>query len=171
MVPQLQGTRNILSWLDLLSAIGRICCEYTIQREVEPSNGMSEYLFSYGTLQPELAPAEMTSVIGQLRPIGRASIPGILYDLGDYPGAVFCETNLEVWGQVFELPGDPGILRQLDDYEEFFPAHLERSQFVRTECNATLDNGRAIKAWVYVYNRDPGSAPRIANGNFAARKK
>ena len=61
---------------------------------------MAQYLFSYGTLQAELAPAEIAPVVRQLRPIGRASIPGILYDLGDYPGAVVGGTNLEVWGQV-----------------------------------------------------------------------
>jgi gamma-glutamylcyclotransferase (GGCT)/AIG2-like uncharacterized protein YtfP len=132
---------------------------------------MAEYLFSYGTLQPELAPAEIASLVSQLRPIGRASIPGILYDLGDYPGAVVGDMNLKVWGQVFELPTDPGVLRQLDDYEEFFAAEIERSQFVRTECNATLDNGRMIRVWVYMYNRDPSRSPRIANGSFTGRKK
>ena len=132
---------------------------------------MAEYLFSYGTLQPELAPAEIASLVAQLRPIGRASIPGVLHDLGDYPGAVLGEKNLEVWGQVLELPEDPGILRQLDEYEAFDPAQIERSQFVRTECDATLGNGRVMKVWVYIYNRDPGSAPRIANGRFAGGKK
>jgi gamma-glutamylcyclotransferase (GGCT)/AIG2-like uncharacterized protein YtfP len=132
---------------------------------------MAEDLISYATLQPELAPAEIASLVSQLRPLGRASIPGILYDLGDYPGAVGGNKNLKVWGQVFELPTDPGVLRQLDDYEEFSAAEIERSQFMRTECNATLDNGRVIKVWVYVYNRDPSSAPRIANGSFTGRKK
>jgi gamma-glutamylcyclotransferase (GGCT)/AIG2-like uncharacterized protein YtfP len=132
---------------------------------------MAEYLFSYGTLQPELAPAEIVSLVRQLRPIGRASMPGLLYDLGDYPGAVFEETMLKVWGQVFELPEDPSVLRQLDEYEEFNPGEIERSQFLRTQSNAILDNGRVIKAWVYIYNRDPGSAPRIANGIFAGQKK
>lgn len=132
---------------------------------------MAQYLFSYGTLQAELAPAEIAPVVQQLRPIGRASIPGILYDLGDYPGAVVGGTNLEVWGQVFELPEDPEVLCQLDEYEEFNPAEIERSQFVRIQSKATLDDGRVIKAWVYVYNRDPGSAPRIVNGSFAGRKK
>ena len=132
---------------------------------------MAEYLFSYGTLQPELAPAEIASVIRQFRPIGRASIAGILYDLGDYPGAVLGETNLRVWGQVFELPKDPGVLRQLDEYEEFDPAEIESSQFVRTECDGTLESGTMIKVWVYMYNREPGSAPRIASGSFAGRKK
>ena len=55
---------------------------------------MAQYLFSYGTLQAELAPAEIAPVVRQLRPIGRASIPGILYDLGDYPGAVVGGTDL-----------------------------------------------------------------------------
>ena len=74
-------------------------------------------------------------------------------------------------GTGFQLPKDPEVLGQLDEYEEFNPAEIERSQFVRIQSKATLDDGRVIKAWVYVYNRDPGSAPRIVNGSFAGRKK
>ena len=132
---------------------------------------MAEYLFSYGTLQPDLAPAGVESLVRQFRHIGGGFIRGILYDLGDYPGAVICETALKVWGQAFELPENPDVLSRLDEYEGFNPADLQHSEFVRTGCVATLETGMEIKLWVYVYNRDPGPAPRILDGDFARYRR
>jgi gamma-glutamylcyclotransferase (GGCT)/AIG2-like uncharacterized protein YtfP len=128
---------------------------------------MTQYLFSYGTLQPDLAPAEIAPLVRKFRRVGRGYIHGFLYDFGDYPGAVLGKTQQRVWGQVFVFPDDPELLRQLDEYEEFDPSNLKHSQFVRQKCGAVLATGRAIQAWVYVYNRPPGSAPRIENGDFA----
>ncbi|HEX4484928.1 MAG TPA: gamma-glutamylcyclotransferase family protein [Terriglobales bacterium] len=126
---------------------------------------MTEYLFSYGTLQPGLAPADIEPIVRMFKPVGRAHIHGLLYDFGEYPGAVL-GSNGKVWGQVFELPSNADVLGRLDDYEEFHPDNIDASQFVRKKCKAVLESGEAIEAWVYVYNRDVSSAALIPNGEF-----
>jgi gamma-glutamylcyclotransferase (GGCT)/AIG2-like uncharacterized protein YtfP len=128
---------------------------------------MNRYLFSYGTLLPELAPAEIAPAVRRLRPVGRGRVRGWLYDLGEYPGAVLSDAGPTIEGQVFELPDDPEVLKRLDEYEEFDPGNPERSLFVREECSVLLDHGKKVNSWVYSYNRHPGSAASLLNGDLA----
>jgi gamma-glutamylcyclotransferase (GGCT)/AIG2-like uncharacterized protein YtfP len=128
---------------------------------------MKQYLFFYGTLLPALAPKEIAATVRSLRRVGRGHVHGRLYDLGEYPGAVLSASGPVISGQVFELPSDPEVLKQLDEYEGFDPAHSEGSLFVRKKCPVTLQGGKKIRCWVYGYNRHPGSAPGLANGDFA----
>jgi gamma-glutamylcyclotransferase (GGCT)/AIG2-like uncharacterized protein YtfP len=127
---------------------------------------MAEYLFSYGTLQPGLAPPEIEPMVQSFKPMGLAYIYGVLYDFGHYPGAVTGGAG-KVWGQVFALPDDPCLLGQLDEYEEFDPSNIDESQFLRQKCLAMLENGNAMEVWVYVYNRNVESAAVIESGDFA----
>jgi gamma-glutamylcyclotransferase (GGCT)/AIG2-like uncharacterized protein YtfP len=127
---------------------------------------MLEYLFSYGTLQPGLAPADIELLMRDLPRRGRAYIYGLLYDLGEYPGVRLVESDSKVWGQVFELPTDPSLLRRLDEYEEFDPSNIDESQFLREKCMATLQDGNILEVWVYVYNRDVETAAVIESGDF-----
>lgn len=126
---------------------------------------MSEYLFTYGTLRPGRAPAEINAVVAKLRVVGTGRIRGVLYDFGDYPGAVLlATTTAEIEGTIFELPDDAEILRQLDAYEEFDPGAPEASLFVRELHEVRLDSGGTLMGWIYVYNRDPAGAPIAAGG-------
>ena len=129
---------------------------------------MPEYLFSYGTLQPEYAPAEIALLLVNLPRVGRGWVQGILYDFVDYPGLALARGGREVWGQVFSLPEDPGLLPRLDDYEGFNPKDPEHSLFVRTSGSVMLESGKQMLAWIYVYNRDPGAAQIITSGDYAA---
>ena len=125
---------------------------------------MSEYLFTYGTLRPGRAPAEINAVMAKLRVVGAGRVRGLLYDLGAYPGAVLDPAAAEFEGTVFELPDDPEILHQLDAYEEFDPAAPQATLFVRELHAVTLDSGGTLMGWIYVYNRDPAGAPIVAGG-------
>lgn len=131
---------------------------------------MSEYLFTYGTLQPGLAPAYMAAAVDTLRPVAEGFALGLLYDLGHYPGAVLDPSSeRKIHGRVFRLPEDPAILRQLDEYEEFYPDNPEASQFVRVLGSVELAGGSNLICWIYIYNRDPGRARIVEHGRF--RKK
>ena len=131
---------------------------------------MSEYLFVYGTLSPEIAPAGLKEMIGKWRSVGRASAPGYLYDLGEYPGAIpDRESKLLIKGEVFRLYDAPSVLRILDAYEGADPDNPAESLFVRREEIVTLVDGRELICWVYVYNRPTFSAPIIANGDYLER--
>ncbi len=77
---------------------------------------MQEHLFLYGTLLPGQAPAEVSGVMRQLRRIGKATMRGSIYDLGEYPGAILNTTsNNLISGEVFVIPHDPSVLKQLDE--------------------------------------------------------
>ena len=132
---------------------------------------MSQYLFVYGTLRPGHAPDEIASVVGTLRRVGRGHLRGKLYDLGDYPGAVLDPSSgTEIAGEVFALPDNPAALSQLDAYEGYDPGMPDGSLFVRKRRDVTLTDGRKLDCWVYIYNRDPGSAPLVSGGDYAKFK-
>jgi len=113
----------------------------------------------------------MLSIVRQLRKIGPAHVRGRLFDLGEYPGAILdvnAETKIE--GEVFELPTDPSVLAELDAYEGYELADPTRSLFIRVKSSAQLSDGRDVESWIYVYNRDPGKAPLITDGNYRKSK-
>jgi gamma-glutamylcyclotransferase (GGCT)/AIG2-like uncharacterized protein YtfP len=129
---------------------------------------MTKYLFLYGTLRPASPTNEATRLITGLRRIGRARVFGRLYDLGEYPGAVLdSSARTSIRGELFELPNNPSILSALDKYEEFDRANEKRSLFIRTKTNVEVSDGRRLESWIYVYNRDPGTAPVIASGDYS----
>jgi gamma-glutamylcyclotransferase (GGCT)/AIG2-like uncharacterized protein YtfP len=108
-------------------------------------------------------------LLAALRPLGRATLRGALYDLGEHPGAVPDAASASwIGGEVFELPRDPALLARLDAYEEFTPEHPERSSFVRVRCRVALARGGELECWVYAWRGDPRGAPRVASGDWLA---
>jgi gamma-glutamylcyclotransferase (GGCT)/AIG2-like uncharacterized protein YtfP len=132
---------------------------------------MKQYLFSYGTLVPGRAPAEIAPTVRKLRPIGPGKVRGRLYDLGNYPGAVLNKTASIISGEVFELPESPNILVKLDEYEGFDPANPQGSLFVRKRRLVSLNGGKKKWCWIYVYNRPLGHAPTLHNGDFSKSRR
>lgn len=129
---------------------------------------MTEYLFVYGTLRPARASAEGSRLLKRLRRVGQARVPGRLYDLGEFPGAVLDDSaRTSISGELFALPNDGSILNALDEYEEFNGDDGRKSLFVRTKANVEVPDGRQIESWIYVYNRDPGNAPIITSGDYS----
>jgi gamma-glutamylcyclotransferase (GGCT)/AIG2-like uncharacterized protein YtfP len=128
---------------------------------------MPDHLFVYGTLLPELASAAGRELLGRCARVGRGSLPGRLYDLGDYPALVpEPAAPGRVVGQVLRLPEREGVLGKLDRYEAFDPADPAGSLFLRLPCDIDLDDGSRLACWVYVYNRDPGGATPIPGGDY-----
>ena len=131
----------------------------------------TEYLFLYGTLLADRAPDEVVWALKALRRLGPAYVPGRLYELGEYPGAVVdYSANTSIHGELLELPSDKAILDALDRYEEFDPSRPQKSLFIRKKAKIKLANGRNVEGWMYVYNRNPGNAPIIRGGNYSKSK-
>ncbi len=131
---------------------------------------MSNYLFTYGTLQPGHAPAEIVQAVDKLRPVGKGFVNGLLYDLGDYPGAVLnLESKRRIFGTVFELAEDAGLLSQLDEYEGFDPITPQQSLFIRELHPVKMATGEKLNCWVYIYNRKPEHARLVQSGIYAGR--
>ena len=128
---------------------------------------MTEYLFTYGTLQPGMAPRAIAPTVDKLTPVGPGSVRGMLYNLGRYPGAILdAECEKLIFGTVYEIPEDAAILRRLDEYEGFDPDLLESSLFIRVQESVSLEDGRDLICWIYVYSGKPDSSRLIVDGRF-----
>lgn len=127
----------------------------------------SEYLFAYGTLQQGLAPPEVADVVRDLVSLGKGSVPGTLYNLGSFPGAVL-EPNSprRISGTVYLLPAGTDILHSLDEYEEYDPESPKASQFIRRRCSVRLSDDRKLECWVYEYNGPRDHAPIVESGAY-----
>jgi gamma-glutamylcyclotransferase (GGCT)/AIG2-like uncharacterized protein YtfP len=123
-----------------------------------------ELLFVYGTLRPALAVGWPRKLVADLEVVGVATVSGLLYDLGDYPGMVAGEGV--VHGDLLRI-GDEERLAAIDAYEECGgPQALYRREAVL----ATLANGTRVEAWAYFFTHPTGGAPVIADGDYLRRR-
>ena len=91
------------------------------------------------------------------RVVGRGTVAGALYDLGEYPGVVDAAGDAgRVPGVVLELD-DAAALARLDHYEG-----VGHGLYVRREVVVALDGGGACAAWLYVYARSIDGRRRLA---------
>ncbi len=128
---------------------------------------MTQHLFVYGTLTIELAPSEISGAVKKLKYVDDGFIHGRLYNLGEYPAAILSNSDQKVFGKIYELPDDPAVLQQLDQYEEFFPHNKSKSLFVRKQVYVNRSNKRRVLSWIYLYNKDLKSSTAIPSGTFA----
>jgi gamma-glutamylcyclotransferase (GGCT)/AIG2-like uncharacterized protein YtfP len=118
-------------------------------------------------LQPGFAPSEIAPVVERLWPIDEGFANGVLYDLGGCPGAVLdSSSDRRIIGTVFQLPDVPSVLRDLDAYEEYDPAAPGSSPFLRVLHPIVVAAGGTLQCWIYIYNRDPGSARILPSGRY-----
>jgi gamma-glutamylcyclotransferase (GGCT)/AIG2-like uncharacterized protein YtfP len=117
------------------------------------------HLFVYGTLRRGSSNQFARLLAEQGQFMGVARVPGRLYELGRYPGAVASDQPDEwIHGEIFSI--DDALLAALDEYEG--------SEFERVIVPVRLDDGRTIECWIYWY---VGSATgrRIASGDWNKR--
>jgi len=128
----------------------------------------AELLFVYGTLRPALAAAGHAHLVRDLDVVGRATVPGVLVDLGEYPGLV-SGAGL-VHGELLRIT-DPARLVALDAYEDCgapVDCGVSAPLFHRVRMVARLADGTTVDAWGYRCARPPLGAPIIASGDYAA---
>jgi len=136
-----------------------------------------DHLFVYGTLlsgaHDALGAAMRARLHRETDLIGKASTPGRLYDLGDYPGLVEAEPRGDrdlVAGEVLELRDAPTTFRWLDVYEDVDPVNPTAGIYRRVPQVALLDDQRVLRCWIYVVNDVPAQAPRIAGGCWVSSR-
>lgn len=99
--------------------------------------------------------------------VGNGRIPGKLYRLGKFPGAVAsADSASHIRGEVYRLSDVDFAFRILDKYEEFDRSQPTKSLFVRKRIRVQMDDGTSTEAWVYVYNRSLKKASLIRSGRF-----
>jgi gamma-glutamylcyclotransferase (GGCT)/AIG2-like uncharacterized protein YtfP len=133
--------------------------------------GTADYLFVYGTLRSAARhPAHRLLAQGAER-VGTGRLQGRLFEVAGYPGAVpSADPAEEVIGEIYRLTDPAAVLAGLDDYEEAaerFPAPRE---YRRERAAVRLEDGRKIKAWVYLYNRSTERLKPIPGGDYCASR-
>jgi gamma-glutamylcyclotransferase (GGCT)/AIG2-like uncharacterized protein YtfP len=131
-----------------------------------------DYVFVYGTLRADSGHPMNRTLEALGGRVGRGRVPGILYDLGSYPGAVeTAETGAFLHGEVYLLR-DPGSdLETLDRYEGLDEKSRESGEFRRSRIVVDLSDGRTVEAWIYLYNRPTAGLARIRSGDYLASRK
>ena len=125
---------------------------------------MLEHLFVYGTLRAESEHEMALRLLTGAKLIGQGSAPGILYDLGEYPGTTFAaDAKSRVIGDVFLLPEDTTLLAELDAYEG---TAKEDEVYRRITIEVQLASGGFIPCWTYQLSNVPARARAIPSGDF-----
>ena len=126
------------------------------------------HLFVYGTLRKTQR--------GKLHPylknntlfIDNASLPGKLFQISDYPGAVpgpLYSRHL-VYGEVYRLLRPNRVLHILDQYEECAPHFPKPHEYRRVAETVTLSNGKRLQAWVYWFCHPVTGLKQIRSGDY-----
>lgn len=120
-------------------------------------------VFVYGTLLSAATnPAER---LVDAEVVTGAKVPGVIYDLGWYPGfkplSVMADRNgnmPEVLGELIKV--DEEGLERLDAYEGC------PSLYHRAETTVQTNAGEFVPAYVYVYNGNVHDDDRVVGGNW-----
>lgn len=131
-----------------------------------------DYIFVYGSLRRDAKNDVFEEVKSHLHYVGVGSFPGLLFDLGEYPGAILADVNSpsKVKGELYAIEDNRNsVLRTLDEYEEYFHKNLSKSLFLRKRVDVTLRNGKEVNSWVYLYNKKllhSKPVKRIPSGDY-----
>ncbi len=127
------------------------------------------HVFVYGTLR-----RGDVRDITRLRPepqfVGMASVAGVLYDLGPYPGVVL-GGPARVIGEVYAISG--ALERQLDEIEEVWPQQTGEyhKQTVRVRLDQPEPSSGAMELDCLVYEINPtrtAGKPVLTSGDWLA---
>ena len=125
---------------------------------------MPQHLFVYGTLRFEYPNPLAFKLRSQAIFAAKGSTPGVLYDLGWYPGAVFnAEARTRVVGEIYALGNAERLMAQIDEYEAI-PEPNKR--FHRMVIKVRLKRGSTVEAWTYETIELPATRRLIESGDF-----
>lgn len=129
---------------------------------------MLDYLFVYGTLRKALDGSPHPYLKHQAEFIGNAGLPGRLYHIRDYPGAVLLAANSRsiVQGELYRLFRPRLSLQQLDDYEECGDSFPTPHEYQRGRVTVTLSDDTHAQAWAYIYQFSTHDLQAIDNGDY-----
>jgi len=129
------------------------------------TNQPCPYLFVYGTLLDKQN--EFGAYLNDNCTFyTNGKMPGKLYDLGEYPGAILAdEENKFVYGKIYQLSNTEKVLELLDDYEGVGPDQEQPNLFIRELIDVSIPGGK-IKCWVYIYNLPVDGLDAIGSGVY-----
>ena len=117
-------------------------------------------VFSYGTL---LRGMQRSRVLRHARFLGLGEAEGVLLNLIHYPGLI--KGSGRVTGELYEV--DQDTLNELDQIEGYDPRDAEGSLYQRITLKiSSLDDGKHLNAFAYLYNQDTSVFSRISSGDY-----
>jgi gamma-glutamylcyclotransferase (GGCT)/AIG2-like uncharacterized protein YtfP len=123
------------------------------------------YLFVYGTLLD--ADNEFAIFLRKhCQFVKKGKFKGILYDIGEYPGAI-ADPHADSYthGNIYLMDKASLVLEKLDDYEGYGPEQEQPNLFIRKLIEIET-NARSIDCWIYLYNRPVDGLKVIEEGNW-----
>ncbi|MEN0054737.1 MAG: gamma-glutamylcyclotransferase family protein [Mucilaginibacter sp.] len=126
---------------------------------------ITPYLFVYGTL---LSSQNQYGAYLQQHCtfLQTGKFRGRLYDMGEYPGAVFSdEGDQYVHGSIYQMDDTENILSFIDDYEGFGANQEQPNLFIRILKGIETPT-ETITCWVYIYNLSVEHLPHIKSGRY-----
>ncbi|CAG5071610.1 hypothetical protein DYBT9623_03605 [Dyadobacter sp. CECT 9623] len=122
-------------------------------------------LFTYGTLKKGFDNPFAEKLAAVSNYVGEGYFHGKLYKIDWYPGAVYEPQSAEkVYGEIFEIL-DPGILQELDEYEDVLEDQAA-SLYIRREIPIFTENELPVSCWTYLYNQPVHDLQLIQSGIF-----
>ena len=93
-------------------------------------------------------------------------LKGKLYDIGEYPGAVFYSDDENyIYGNILELINIEKVLPVIDDYEGYGDDQIQPNEFVRALASVETQADNVI-CWLYLYNLPVAGLPIIESGRY-----
>mgnify|MGYP002039432243 CR=1 FL=1 len=127
--------------------------------------GKTDHIFFYGTLMRTFPLRARVGIDDWLEYVGDGRVPGLLFDLGTYPGLV-TDACSEVRGEVYRILSPAKLFNRIDPIEDYHVMAPSDGQYIRQTMDATLDDGRAITVWCYVFNHPLPLSGRIKDGDY-----
>jgi len=126
------------------------------------------HIFVYGTLRSDFQHKAHGYVARYFSLMGKAFVPGKLYDAIEYPAGVPTEENHLITGELYDIK-NAGEFEQamqvLDEYEGSYDAPGEPALFRRELVNVRF-NEEEVPAWIYWYNRPVAGKKWITSGDI-----
>ena len=126
-----------------------------------------KFVAFYGTLTRAFDVQRRLGLDSELRFVSACSIPGRLYDLGDYPGLVAARGVVR--GEVFELLGER-TLERLDDFEDYDPAEPRASEYIRRLARLVAPDQPLRSAGRHWYRPDRARHRHRGHGRLARHR-
>lgn len=125
------------------------------------------HLFVYGTLCATFTNPAAVQLRQYSRYVGEGTMPGLLYDLGDYPGAVYLPNGQTlVHGSIYALTNESDTLLVTLDTYEGISTPPDLTDEYRREAVPVAVTGRDVDCWVYLYNQAIINQYRIDSGDY-----
>jgi len=129
-----------------------------------------DHIFFYGTLMRMFPLRARAGIDDWLEYVGNGRVPGVLFDLGSYPGLVV-DSCSQVCGEVYRVIDPVKLFARVDPMEDYRAATPKEGQYVRQTMNSILEDGRVVIVWCYVYNQPLPSSGRIEGGDYRCYAK